>query len=298
MPRIIRYFFCLILLFGLAGRIFGETSQERAARLAQQSIELRKQPPLRLTGTEQEAQAFITKAKDLAAKVETSKDVDQVIKLFSEATALSPDYDQAWFGLGAAYCLRTFYMPQKTKEEKAQALEYLGRAKSACNRALALNPDCPGANYWMSNILITEANLRNIAVALFRLPEILRYSQKVEEVDPYYEYGAIYRTYGMSLALMPDWMTSSLGAGPEVILPYVDQAILMEPNCFSNHNVRAFILNKMGGKENKQKALSELEYSLGHSPDSLAGYQADNLLRQKEARILWKMFTGKEYPDQ
>jgi len=288
----------LILSSGWPCPGYGETARDRAARLAQKSIELRKQPPRRLSAQEQEAQALITKAKDLTATVETSNDVDQVIKLFTEATAIAPDYDQAWFGLASALCIRSFYMPAESKAEKAAVLENLAQAKSACNHALELNPQSPGANYWMSFILITESNYKNPALALLRIPQILSYSDQVEQVDPYYEYGAIYRTYGMVLAVIPDWMATAIGSGPETILPYLDQAILMEPNCFSNYTVRAFIYNKMGGPENKQKALNELEYVLGRSPDALAGYQADNRRRQKEARILWKMFTGKEYPDQ
>ena len=256
-------------------------------------MELRKQPPRKLTPAEQNAQVLIKRAEDLSAAVENASDFNKVIALYQEATKTAPNYDEAWFGLASAFCIRSFYMPHESPAEKAAVLENLAQAKAACNHALELNPQSPGANYWMSFILITETNYRNPALALLRIPQILSYSDKVESVDPYYEYGAIYRTYGMAISVMPDWMSKAAGYSPAQILPYVDQAIAMEPNCFSNRTVRAFMLNKLGEKD---QALADLEYVLTREPDSLPSYQADNRLRQKDARELWTYFTGKQYP--
>ncbi len=291
--RAIKIFTVLFLVLGLAAAS-AETVQERASRLAQKSLELRKQPPRTLNAEEHKAQVLIKQAEDLSATVESASEVDAVIALFQTAAKTAPGYDEAWIGLASALCRRVFFMPAETAREKAEILKYLDQAKAACNRALAINPMSPGANYWMSNILITEVNFRNPALGLLRIPQILSYSDKVEQVDPYYEYGAIYRTYGMAISLMPDWMIKTTGYSPAMILPYLDQALKMEPNCFSNRTVRAFMLNKLGEKE---RALADLEYVRSHDPALLPSYQADNRLRQKDALVLWKMFTGKSYPE-
>jgi len=291
-------FIIFLALFSFS--VFGSTSIEearaRAEEYAKKSLEARKKPPRKLSPAEQKAEELTRKADVIIAQAETPKQVDPAIKLYQKATQTAPRYDKAWWGLGMSIWTKAVLMPQKTRQEKKEVLKLLAQAKEACNKALEIDPMSPGANYWLSNILLTEAGLRSIIRGAFILPKVFELSDKVAQVDPYYGHGAIFRTYGIVLMVVPDWLSRRFGYTPESILPYLDKAIELEPNCFANYLVRAGIYLKLGGKENKEKALKDLEYVITHNPDLLEGYQADNRRRQKEAKQLWKQITGKEYP--
>jgi len=274
-----------------------DQARKEAEIYAQRSLEARKKPERKLSAEEAEAEEVIKKAEVLIAEADCIKDEDEVIKLYQDAAKIAPGYDKSWWGLGMALWAKTNYLPKSTKEEKAEMLKILAQAKQACQKALEIDPMSPGANYWLSNILLTEASLGNWVKGAIILPTIFKLSDKVAAVDPYYEHGAVFRTYAIVLTTVPTWLAARFGFTPEIILPYLDKAIELEPDYFANYLVRTGIYREIGGEENKQKALQDLDYVLRHDPNALEGYQAENRKQQKDARNIWKQITGKNYPD-
>jgi len=274
-----------------------EQAKKEAEIYAQRSLEYRKKPARKLTPEEEKAEALIKKAEALLAESESARDFDAVIELYKQASQIAPGYDKAWWGLAMALWSKTNYMPKDTREGKAQALKILEQAKQACNKALEIDPMSPGANYWLSNILLTEAGMGNWLKGAVVIPTIFKLTDKVAEVDPYYENGAVFRTYAVVLTTVPSWLSARFGFTPEIILPYLDKAIELFPYYFANYNIRAGILLKIGGEQNKQKALQDMEFVLTHNPDALPGHQAENRREQKQARKIWLSVTGKNFPE-
>jgi len=289
-----------LLIFSFPHLVFSseniEEARARAEEYARKSLEARKKPPRELSPQEQKAEELIKQADVIIAQAETPEQVEPAIKLYQQAIQTAPNYDKAWWGLGMSQWTKAVLMPQQNRKEKQAVLKLLEDAEKSCKKALEIDPMSPGANYWLSNIFLSQAGLKGMIRGAFILPRVFKLSDKVAEVDPYYGHGAIFRTYGIVLMVVPDWLSRRFGYTPEIILPYLDKAIKLEPNCFANYLVRAGIYLKLGGEENKEKALKDLDYVLTHNPELLEGYQADNRRRQKEARQIWKQITGKEYP--
>jgi len=271
-------------------------ARERAEQYAKKSEAYRKQPARKLSQAELKAEELFARAEVMVALAESPSQVEPALKLCREATQLAPGYDKAWWELAKSIWAQAMLMPSKTSEQKQAAASALARAREACNRALKIDPVSAGGNYWLSNIILSDAGLKNPVRQVFILPEIFRLTDKVAELDPYFDYGAVFRTYATVLSVVPRWLSKSVGYEPEIILPYLDKSIALYPDCFVNYISRSEVYLKMGDAESKSKALQDLEYVLTHDPDALKGYEADNRSRQKAARARWKQITGKDFP--
>ncbi len=292
----------LLLAVLLAGVAFAaevtkiEQARQEAETYAQRSLAYRSKPARKLTAGEQKAEDTIKQAEALNAEADCAKDEDEAILLYRQAVKTAPNYAKSWSGLGMALWNRTNFMPRSSKEEKAELQKVLSEAKQACQKAIALDPKSVAGNYWLSNIIITEASLGNWLKGAVVLPSIFKLTDQVAAVDPYYENGAVFRTYAIVLATVPTWLSARFGYSPEIILPYLDKGIELAPNYFGNYTCRAGVYLKIGDSANKQKALQDLEFVLTHDPDKLNGYQADNRRQQKQAAQTWKQITGKNFP--
>jgi len=271
-------------------------AKARAELYAQKSLEYRKQAPRQLTPSEFKAEQLMAQAGRIIPGCESPEQTEPAIKLYRDAVKTAPGYDQAWWGLAMALWAKATLMTQEPKPDKQAARAVLQQARQACEAALKINPMSPGGNYWLSNVILTEAGLKNIVQQAFLLPEIFKLTDKVAEVDPFFDYGAVFRTYATVLVAVPGWLSRSLGFEPQIILPYLDKSIELEPDCFVNYISRADVYLKVGGPANRDLALKDLEYVITRSPDSLPGYEADNRARQKAAAKTWRQITGRDFP--
>jgi hypothetical protein len=271
-------------------------AREEAEQYAKKSEAYRQRPARKLTQAELKAEELFAKAEEMMALAETPAEVEPALKLCREATRLASGYDKSWWELAKALCIQAMLMPQNTTEQKQAAAALLSQAREACDTALHLDPMSLGGNYWLSNILLADAGLKNPVRQVFLLPEIFRLTDKVAELDPYFEYGGVFRTYATVLSVVPLWLSKSVGYEPEIILPYLDKAIALYPDCFVNYISRSEVYLKIGDPQSRNLALKDLEYVLTHDPDSLKGYEADNRSRKKAARAAWKQITGKDFP--
>jgi len=98
-------------------------------------------------------------------------DVNAAVECFEEARDADPGFALAWIGLADAY-LRLVYTFQPEGG-------WGGRAREACNRALALDPDLPEGRYIRGRLIWTPEGgfdhagaLREMAAALSRRPNL------------------------------------------------------------------------------------------------------------------------------
>jgi len=263
---------------------------------AQRSLEARKKPPRKLSASEQKADQMMDQANGIISASENPTQIMPAVRLYQEAVKVAPGYDKAWWGLAMALWGKAMLMPKESKQEKQAVFAVLAQAEDACNQALKIDPNSPGGNYWLSNIMLTESSLKNIVQQAVILPEILRLNDKVAAVDPYFENGAIFRTFAIVLITVPDWLCKSIGYEPEIVIPYLDKAIELEPKYFANYVYRALVYHKLNDRQSNEKALKDLEYVLAHDPEALKGYGRENRDQQRDARAFWTEITGKEYP--
>ena len=268
--------------------------RQRAELYAQRSDEARAKPPRALNEREKQAQALVDQAGKILAAAETEAEHDRAFTLYREACAVAPDYDPAWSGLGNAYLIRGLRLSENETASAVRQLELFAQGKSACTRAQELDPQSPAANCCLANLLFAEGGVKGIWASAWVLPEVFKLTDRVAEVDPYYDDGAVFRTFGVVFVTVPLWISKSFGYDPEQMLPYLDQSIAREPNRFVNYTVRAQVKEKI---EQPVAALQDLDYILAHDPASPADFELENRTQQREARRRWKELTGKDYPE-
>jgi tetratricopeptide (TPR) repeat protein len=86
-----------------------------------------------------------------------------------------------------------------------------------------------------------------------------------------------------------------MGQDPDQILKNQEAAIARNPGYLENYLFKAEFLQSVGKTE---EALKILEQVIAADPEALPAEQAKNRLSQKDARDLWKKWTGKERPNQ
>jgi tetratricopeptide (TPR) repeat protein len=263
---------------------------------AQRSLEAAKRPPKKLSEPEQKAEDMMDRANAIISESENPTQIMPAVRLYQEAVKTAPGYDKAWWGLAMALWGKAMLMPRESREEKSAVFAVLAQARDACNQALKIDPNSAGGNYWLSNIMLTESSLKNIVQQAVILPEVFKLNDKVAAVDPYFEHGAIFRSFAIVLVTVPEWLSKSVGYEPEVIIPYLDKAIELEPKYFANYVYRAQVYHKLNDRPSNEKALKDLDYVLVHDPDALKGYGRENRAQQRDARAFWNQMTGRDYP--
>ena len=289
----------IALAVGLSavGARAGESVVEKARREAKLYSERSDQYRARLarpwSAEEAQTKKIMDEAAALLGEADTEARISLAVGMYRQATELAPKYDETWSGLGNALFLQGLIIPLEEKGAKPQKLALYGQARAACNKAVGLNSQSPGANVCLANLLLAEGEVKGIWASAMVLPEVFKLSDKVAPKDPYYDDGAIFRTFAVVVYVVPTWIVRRFGFSPEQILPYLDQAVERQPNRFVNYTVRAGILSKL---EQKDRALADLQYVLTHDPNMLPGSQQENRKQQKEALGQWKKIAGKEYP--
>ena len=271
-----------------------EKARQEAEMYSKRSDDYRNRPLRPLSAEEAPSKKLMDEAAALLGEADTEARISRAVGMYRQATELAPQYDEAWSGLGNARFLQGLIIPLEEKGAKPKKLALYGQARAACNKAVGLNPQSPGANVCLANVLLAEGEVKGIWASAMVLPEVFKLSDKVAAVDPYYDDGAIFRTFAVVVYVVPTWIVRRFGFSPEQILPYLDQAVERQPNRFVNYPVRAGILSKL---EQKDRALADLRFVLTHDPNALPGSQQENRKQEKEALKLWKKIAGKEYPE-
>jgi len=268
-------------------------ARREAEMYAQRSDEYRARPPRAHSAEEAEAKKIMDQAAAILGEADTEAMAAQAVELYRKAAEIAPKDDETWSGLGNALFLQGLFIPLDEAGAKPKKLALYGKARPACTRAANLNPPSPAANLCLANVLLAEGEVKGILASAWVLPEVFKLSDKIAAVDPYYDDGAIFRTFAVVIYAVPAWITRRFGFSPDQILPYLDKAVERAPDRFINYVVRAGIYIKL---DQNDRALNDLEFVLSRDPASLKNFQRENRTQQKTARQHWKKFTGKEYP--
>jgi tetratricopeptide (TPR) repeat protein len=240
------------------------------------------------------ADGLVNEAGPLWAQ-KTPQSVGEAVKKLEQAAALCPDDGAAWTLLTQAYWQSGDWLPREQKDER---LALFNKGEAAADKALALDPKSIDGLYWKTTNMASAADMKGWASSLWMFPTLLKNMDQVDAMDPHYYYGATKRFWTEVLFRVPLWLAGRFGYDIEkdVLLPIEDE-IKREPRYLGNYVYAARILWKVGGEEKQQQALDYLDAALKADPNALPAEAGDNASNQRDARRLWKEFTGKDWPE-
>lgn len=224
----------------------------------------------------------------------TQKSVADATSKLEEATAACPDHEKAWTLLTQCYWQTGDWLPREKKDER---IALFTKGEAAADKALALNPKNIDALYWKTTNMASAADMKGWASSLWMFPTLLKNMDQIDAMDPHYYYGATKRFWTEVMSRVPLWLADKFGYDIErdILLPIEDE-IKREPRYLGNYVYAARILWKVGGEDKQKQALSYLETAIKADPEALPAEAGDNAANQREARRLWKQFTGKDFP--
>ncbi|HUT52937.1 MAG TPA: hypothetical protein VM658_06065 [bacterium] len=239
------------------------------------------------------ADGLVNEARPLwAQKTQTS--VGDAVKKLEQAAALCPDDEAAWTLLTQAYWQTGDWLPREKKDGR---LALFVKGEAAADKVLALNPKSIDGLYWKTTNMASAADMKGWASSLWMFRTLLKNMDQVDAMDPHYYYGATERFWTEVMFRVPLWLAGKFGYDLEedILKPLLEE-IKREPRYLGNYVYAARILWKVGGEDKHKQALDYLDTALKADPNALAADAGDNAANQREARRLWKEFTGKDWP--
>ncbi len=229
----------------------------------------------------------------------TQESLDQevllkAISLLEDASRLDPGREEIWVELSDVYWEYGDSLPKETKEQRNVRLEYFDKGMSAGRKAREINPDSVGGLYWETTNMASGGEMKGVLSSLWMFPTLLENMDKVDDMDDFYEYGAVDRFWSEVSVRIPVWITKRFGYTLEERAEDLKEDIKREPRHFGNYTYLARIYWKM---KNKDQALKALEYVLTHDPADFPEKKADNINEQKAAKRMWKEYTGKDFQE-
>jgi tetratricopeptide (TPR) repeat protein len=216
----------------------------------------------------------------------------RAISLLEDASQLDPGREEIWVKLSDLYWCYGDSLPKETREQRSVRLEYFDKGISAGKKAREINPDSVGGLYWETTNMASGGEMKGILSSLWMFPTLLENMDRVDELDDFYDYGAVDRFWSEVTVRIPVWVTKRFGYTLEERATDLEDDIRREPGFFGNYTYLARIYWKIGKKD---EALKALEYVLTHDPADLPERKADNINEKKAAGRMWKEYTGKEF---
>ena len=240
-----------------------------------------------------EAQALYQQAKDLLHERLDEAALREAIGMLEKASQLDPKSEAIWIEIAWRYWMVGDALPKKTGAQKEVRLKLFEKGMAAGGKAKAINPRSVGGLYWYTVNMASAGEMRGVLSSLSMGGTLFGNMSRVDRRDPYFLYGAT-RRFGSELFVrIPGFLTRQFGFTPEYTIEDLQANIERWPNYFDNYN---FLARVYWWAEDKENALQQLEYVLGHDPAAMPEEQAENRRQQDFARQMWKEWTGKEYP--
>jgi len=208
--------------------------------------------------------------------------------LFQQAADADPRNEEYFVRLAIAY----YWLGEITPvEKKKERIEYYTRGEQAALKAIALNGQSVGGNFWVvvNNGRVTE--LKGTLSGSFNFGRCLRCMTTVAVQEPTYYHGGVYRYWGQFIYEMPSMLRSLAQFTLEDSIYFAKRSAEMEPDFFLNklYLAQSYLANKQ-----REKAKKELLYVMNASPSVLPGEEPENRHYQKVARELYNKEFGKE----
>lgn len=199
----------------------------------------------------------------------------KAISLLNKALTDRPDWEEGWAWLSWAYYWEGNNYPEKNKE---RVVSYQA-GMEAGQKAIALNENSVGGNFWYIVNKSTYGRERGIVRSAVYLPEILKITEKVEKLDGSYFYGGVYRLYGRIIYSSPEFLRKAKGYTIEDAVKEMKKALAVNEKFSLTRLYLADIYIEM---KKKDEALAELNYVVDMPEDSIDGMNAE-VRRDKKA---------------
>jgi len=222
--------------------------------------------------------------------IRTEEEMAAALDFAEQAARACPNWVEPHALVCELCCNISDRVPNSRKEWK---LAMFARAEAAGDKALALDPQNPGALYWKTLSLAGAADLRGWADNLWLYPTFRANMDRIDVLDPHYYYGGTKRFWVEVLNRVPLFLAGCFGYQAEDIAGDLAAEVRREPRYFCNYTYLARLYWKMGEKD---KALNRLNYILRHDPFALYASRGENIEHQLMACRLWKEYTGREHP--
>jgi len=245
------------------------------------------------TSKKPEAQKLIDQAWALEKKDSNAEIYKQCIALMEKANQIDPnnpgiltDLARYWWNYGDN-------LPKQTAEQKKRLEGIYEKGMAYAEKSLKIK-ETSGGHYWYAVNKAASLEFSSMISQAAAFPSIYKHSQWVTDHEPNYYYGAPGRLWSEVLTRVPKKVVEMVHWNVQEAVDEINKAIKIEPRYFDNYVYKARFLYKYFG--NKQEALKLLDYVLKQSPNVFPEEITANKVSQRDARILWKQITGKEYP--
>ena len=243
-------------------------------------------------GRAAEAEELYIRAMTVLKESLEERSLSEAISLLERAAKLDPSREDIWVQMSWNYWMLGNELP-KTRKEKRKRLDLFKKGMSAGDNAIDINPKSAGGLFWYTVNMASIGEMKGILSSLWMGGTIFSNMSRVDRRDPGYLYGATRRFGSEVLMRVPKWLVKKFGFKPEYIEEDLLEDIQRWPKYFDNYT---YLAKVYWWDRNKDKALEQLEHVLSHSPDCMPEEKAENIRQQKIARMLWKEYTGREFP--
>jgi tetratricopeptide (TPR) repeat protein len=204
----------------------------------------------------------------------------KTVDFLDKATQIDPLNEKYWVDLAIAYYWVGEITPVSQKKERVEA--YV-KGEEAALRAVAVNKNSVGGNFWsvVNNGRVTE--LKGILSGSFNFGRCLRAMTIVSSKEPNYYYGGVFRYWGQFIYEMPSMLRSVAQFTLDDSIFFYKRSIEAEPNFFMT---RLFLAESYLANKQRDRAKTELLYVVNTSPSVLPEVEPENRHYQQMAREL------------
>jgi tetratricopeptide (TPR) repeat protein len=250
---------------------------------------------LKPTSKNPEAQKLIDQAWTLNKTDSTAKTYKDCLGLVQQADKLDPNNPAILTEISRYYWNWGDNLPKETKEQKKFLVDLYIKAMDAAQKSIALKETVDG-HYWLAVNKAASLEFESIISQAGGFPMIKKHADYVTKHDPKYYYYATGRLWSEIIVRIPKVVVTMVHWNVEEAVSPIDAGIKNNPGYLENFVYKARFLYKYYGKN--EEALKLIDHALKQDANTvLPDEVCSNKTAQKDARILWKQITGKDYPN-
>lgn len=212
---------------------------------------------------------------------------EQALRCYAEAARANPQSEELWVKTALAGYYLGELIPLKEKEPRLRAFE---EGKDAALRAMKVNPESVGGNFWatVNNGRVTE--IRGLLSGTFDFGLCVKAMTEVTRQDYKYYHGGVYRYWGRFVHEIPSLGRRMARFTLEDSVDLFKKSLEVEPNFFMT---RLYMAESFLADGKREQAREQLQWVVSHSPELLPEAIPENRLYQRQAReLLQKEFGG------
>ena len=203
------------------------------------------------------------------------------IDAYEKAVAAGENNEAMYIRLAIAYYWKGNNLKAGgSKDQRKTAYE---KGMEYAQKAVELNPNSAGGNFWYATNLASFGREKGILKSVGMLPELKKRLELVTKVEKYYYYGGPQRLYSRIITKAPGMLRKQFGYTIEQAENELKNAIAKYPNFTMSHLFLADVYIDQGKKD---LAKQELEKVLATPENSMPEFAAENRRDKKVAKAL------------